>query len=227
MVQQAAAGSIGAGQQGPTDSNTDFEVVAFMIAQKLALLEIMIPVQVIAVHAGQGSPPAAPTVDVQLLVSQLDGAGNVSSSGQVSGLSCLRLQGGPWAIIVDPAVNDFGFIIGASRDTSNVVGSPGINPPGSLRKYSYSDAVYIGGILNAVPAAYIWLKSDGTLKLVTKDGVVVQSDGSGNLSITGNVNVTGSITATGEITRGFGGSDSVTLGQHTHPGNNLPPRPGT
>lgn len=226
---------VSAGQMFPDDWNDEFSVMIFVCRQLIAEMETMTPVQVSAVHAGSGTPPVAGTVDVQLLVSLLDGNLNATQQGIVYGLPYFRLQGGPWSIVCDPVANDFGFIVAASRDISNVVATPGVANPGSLRKHSFSDGIFIPAPLSsAVPAATLWLKGDGTFVLTSQDGVVLKSDGSGNLDVTattlnltGNLAVTGSITATAEITRGVGGSDSVTLGNHRHAGNNLAPTPGT
>lgn len=222
-------GSIGAGQQDPFDSNSEFTVAVFIVRQIMAELETSLPVQVTAVHAGAGSPPAAGTVDVQLLVSQIDGSGNVTQQGIVYGLPFFRLQGGPWAIICDPAVNDFGWIIAASRDVSAVVANPGIQNPGSYRKYRYSDGIYVGGALNAVPAATLWLKPDGTWVLTDKPGNVLQGTTSGiQMTPVGQgLMVTGNIAATGTITAGSGTGDQVGLETHKHASNNVPPTPGT
>ena len=180
MVDQTAtSSSIGAGQQEPIDSNSDFWVISFIIAQKIAELETMTPVQVVAVHPGTGSPPTAGTVDVQLLVSLLDGANNSSKPGIVYGVPYFRMQGGPWAIVIDPAVNDFGYILSAARDISAVKANPGIQVPGSLRKISFSDGIYVGGILNGTPAATLWLKPDGTWVWSDRPGNVIQSSESG------------------------------------------------
>lgn len=226
--QIASQGSLGAGQQDPFDSNSDIGVTLFLAKGIVNKMATQLPVQVIAVHAGSGSPPAAPTVDVQLLVSQLDGSNNAVKPGQVFGLSVYRQQGGPWAVICDPAVNDFGFILAAARDISNVVKTPGIQPPASNRTYSYSDAVYFGGAFNTVPSATVWLKSDGTFHLTTQDGVVIQSDGSGNLNATaGTMTLHGNLNVTGSVIGGFGGPDQVGLQTHGHPANNAPPTPGT
>jgi len=192
MTTQSTSSGIGAGQQVPEDANSEYTVAAFIVRQMMAELETMLPVQVMAAHPGQGTPPQAGTVDVQLLVSLLDGSGNSTQQGIVYGLPYFRLQGGKWAIICDPDVKDFGYIISASRDISNVVKSPGVANPASYRKYSFSDGIYIGGCLNAVPSNWVWCKSDGTL--------VIQ----------GNLEVTGAIIA------GSGGADSVTLQGHLH-----------
>lgn len=236
MVDQTAnQGSIGAGQQEPIDSNSEFWVISFIVKQMMAQLETMIPVQVSAVHAGQGSPPAAGTVDVQLLVSTIDGQGNATQPGIVYGLPYFRAQGGPWAIILDPGENDFGWIIGASRDISNVVKNPGIQVPGSSRKYSYSDGIYVGGCLNDVPAATLWLKSDGTWVLTDKPGNVLEGTNSGITATPvsgGFFNVNGTIKATGDVI-GNSGTSQVSLVNHltsgvtTGSGESGPPVPGT
>src|SRR5579863_4206007 len=105
MTQTAQSGSIGAGQQVPEDSNSDASVTIFICRQLIAQLETAIPVEVKAVHVGNGSPPAAGTVDLQLLVSLLDGSGNQVQQGIVYGVPFFRLQGGPWAVICDPAAD--------------------------------------------------------------------------------------------------------------------------
>ena len=237
MVDQtAASGSVGAGQQEPPDSNSDFAVISFMIAQKIAELEIMLPVQVAAVHPGSGSPPAAGTVDVQLLVSLLDGAGNAVQQGIVYGLPYFRLQGGPWAVVVDPAVNDFGYSVSASRDISSVKANPGVQNPGSLRKHSYADGVYMGGILNGAPAASLWLKPDGTWTLTDKPGNVLQGDGTGITATPAGgkpFTVKGDLNVTGKIIGDDGSGGQVSLLTHTHGGVTTgsgisgPPTPGS
>jgi hypothetical protein len=237
MVDQTAtSGSVGAGQQEPLDSNSDWYAISFMIAQKMAELEVMMPVQVVAVNPGSGSPPAAGTVDVQLLVSLLDGAGNAVQQGIVHGVPYFRLQGGAWAVVIDPAANDFGYVVSASRDITAVKAKPGIQNPGSLRKHSYSDGVYVGGILNAVPAGRVWLKPDGTWSLTDKPGNVLQGDANGITAtpISGKpFKVVGNLQVTGTIASGEGGGDQVSLQTHTHSGvqtgggSSGPPNPGT
>jgi hypothetical protein len=196
----------------------------------------MTPVQVTAVYPGQGSPPAAGTVDVQLLVSQLDGAGNATPSGTVSKLPYFRLQGGPWAIVIDPAKGDYGYIIAAARDISGVVKNPGVQNPGSLRKYSFSDGIYMGGCFNSVPAATLWLKGDGTWVLTDKPGNVLQGTASGITATPaggGAFVVKGNLQVSGTITGDNGAGDQVGLLTHTHSGVQTgggvsgPPTPGS
>jgi len=180
MTQTAQSGSIGAGQQVPEDSNSDASVTIFICRQLIAQLETAIPVEVKAVHVGNGSPPAAGTVDLQLLVSLLDGSGNQVQQGIVYGVPFFRLQGGPWAVICDPAAGDVGYLVAASRDISKLANGPTQQViPGSNRQYSYSDGIYIGGIFNNVPAATLWLKSDGTFAIHDQNGNQVVSSTTG------------------------------------------------
>ncbi len=240
--------SFGYGQLGPDDGAEELNAIAFVCRQLIERLDTMKLVQVQAVHPGSGSPPAAGTVDVLPLVSQIDGNGYPVKHGTVYGLPYFRMQGGPWAIVCDPAVNDYGYIVCADRDSSLVVKTPGQQNPGSRRRYNMADGVYVGGILNPVPAAWVWLKSDGTLQISDKQGNVLQTSSSG-FALTGNVmvtgtltatkletgedglTVTGNITATGSITAGQGGADQVGLQTHEHPtaatGSPSPPTPGT
>jgi len=215
-------GDTGAGQYDPSDANSSFTVTSFIVRQLLSLIDTMKVVQVTAVHPGSGTPPIAGTVDVQVLVAQLDGAGNAVPGGIVYGLPYFRLGGGKWGVVCDPAVDDIGLAICADRDISSLKGavaagkSPMVNP-GSYRSYDVADGVFLGGCLNGEPEAWLWLKADGTLNLTDAKGNVLQTSASG-FALTGNVAVTGSITATGDVTAGQGGADSVTLQNHLHGG---------
>lgn len=224
MTSQSDAGSTGVGQQQPSDSNSDFTALQFIIKQAMALVDTIKPCKVTAVHAGSGSPPVAGTVDVTLLLNLLDGAGNATSQGTVYGVPYFRLQGGAWAIVCDPAVGDIGFIACSDRDISSLksaasAGTAKAVNPGSQRRMNAADGIYLGGFLNKVPAATMWLNPDGTFQITDKQGNVLQSSADG-LTLTpagsGGLLVNGYIHATGEVVRGFGGGDSVTLGQHSH-----------
>lgn len=226
------------GQQTPYDRNSPVSEAVFMVRQLIARINTMKPVKVVAVKPGAGSPPVAGTVDVQLLVSQIDGNGNAikGSAGVLHGVPYLRLGGGAWAVVVDPAVGDVGLVICADRDISNVgptlkSGAAVPVTPGSFRQYSISDAVYVGGCLNPVaPAQYVWLKGDGTFVIADGKGNVLSTSSSG-FSLMGDLSVTGSITATKNVLAGgllpAPGVAQVGLATHKHTANNTPPTPGT
>ncbi|QPF81682.1 hypothetical protein IC762_17825 [Bradyrhizobium genosp. L] len=195
----ASAGSNGAGQQGPNDSAAGINEISFAVDRILARYDFMKPVKVIAVHLSDGTPPAPATVDVQPLVSQVDGNMNAVPEGTVYGIPCQRTQGGPWTIICDPAVGDFGYVISSDRDITKVKASPGVAPPGSQRRFSIADGVYVGGVLNKPGKAYLWLKGDGSLKFADAGGFVIESDGHGNATVTGNVLINGNLQLGGTI----------------------------
>ncbi len=156
--------------------------------------------------------------------------------GIVYGVPYFRMQGGPWAIVLDPAANDFGFIIAAARDITAVEANPGIQTPGSLRKYSYSDGIYVGGVFNAVPKGTLELKPDGSWTLTDGFGNVLQGDANGITATPASgkpFKVAGNLQVTGTIASGEGGGDQVSLQTHTHTGvqtgggTSGPPTPGS
>ncbi len=223
----ASSNSAGVGQQDPFSSIDDWAVITFIARQLIALLDTMKPCKVVSVHPGTGSPPIAGTVDVQLLISQIDGGGNVAKQGIVYGIPFTRLQGGVWSIVMDPAIGDFGWVCAADRDISALKSavaagqSPTNVNPGSNRKYHVSDSVYVGGAFNPkVTKAWAWFKTDGAFEIQDQAGNVLKSDATAGFIMTpvsgGGLLVNGFIYATGEVIRGSGGSDSVTLGNHTH-----------
>jgi hypothetical protein len=212
MTTQGSGSGTGAGFQTPFDSNSPFTVTCFIVQQLLAELDVMRPVQVTAVHPGAGGPPgAAGTVDVQLLVSSIDGSGNTTPAGKVSGLPYFRVQAGAWAIVADPVVGDYGFLIAASQDISHLVAAltagrsvqAGSVTPGSWRRMSVADGIYVGGCLNKAPTQYLWLKPDGT---------AVLKDGKGNTITTsaGGVNITDCNTPANQIQMTAGQINLVT-----------------
>lgn len=214
-------GNIGYGQQTPADANSDYNVIAFMVRQMMSRLATMMPVQVVAVHGGAGALAAAGTVDVQPLVTMLDGNGHAMNHGVLAQCSYFRLQGGANAIILDPVVGDIGFAVFAMRDISSVTAVKGIANPGSGRQYDMADGIYVGGVLNGVPTQYIAFTAEGieiTAATITLNGAIVfngtVSNTSGTLNL-GNNN----ITTTGAISGGAIASNGHNVGStHIHSG---------
>lgn len=233
----ANSGSTGAGQADPFDANSDFSVISFIVRQMVAGLDTMKLVKVVKVTEGGGAVAAAGTVDVQLLVNQIDGSGNATPNGVVYGIPWYRLQGGKNAIILDPKVDDVGYVDVSDRDISNVKAKRGQANPGSFRKYNVSDGVYVGGVLNDTPEQWIRF-TDDTIEVGDKTGNVVKLSSAGieltpsgvlpvkvngNLIVTGNFQLGGllkavdgtgyasNIVTTGEVTAG-----SIGLKTHHH-----------
>lgn len=237
----SSSGSVGAGQYVPEDGNSDFMVMTFIIRRMMAKLDTMKLVQVVAVHGGgEAAPP--PTVDVQLLVKQIDGSGNATPHGVVYGIPAWRAQGGDNAIVLDPKKGDIGYVDCSDRDISNLKaaaakGSSGQVNPGSNRRYNIADGVYVGGALNKKPVQYV-LFTDDTIKVVDKTGNVVLLSSAGitltpsgalpvkvvgNLIVTGNLQLGGTIQAQpggiyggNIVTTGSITANGVGLATHTH-----------
>src|SRR6185312_7579436 len=65
------------------------------------------------------------------------------------------------AIILDPQVGDIGIAIFADHDISSVAANKAQANPGSWRRFSMADALYVGGLLNGVPGQYVQFSSAG------------------------------------------------------------------
>lgn len=197
------------GQATPFTSNTEFGIISFIVRQMIAQMDTMKLVKVTKVTGGGGAIAAAGTVDVQLLVSQVDGQGNAFKHGVVSGIPWWRLSGGTSAIIVDPAVGDIGYVIVSDRDISSVktAAAAGKDPqgaPGSFRKNSISDGVYVGSVLTKdAPTQYLAFTADG-IKITDKSGNVIEMAAAGititpapgmPVTVNGQLVVTGILTA--------------------------------
>jgi hypothetical protein len=222
--------TFGYGFMFPNDQLGAFNPVAFIISQMLARVRTVTLGKVIGV-TNSGTIIPAGTVDVNPLVSMVDGRGNAVPHGVVYKLPYFRLQSGANAIIMDPAVGDIGIMLICDRDVSSVEASQAAAPPPSMRMFSFSDGLFIGGVLGTVePTQYL---------AFTAAGIVV----GGNLIVNGNLQLSGSIEAvaggpyagdiktSGNVTAGFGGADQVGLQTHEHPtaasGSPSPPTPGT
>lgn len=202
-------------------------------------------VRVMACTNAGGVVPVG-TVDVQLLVDQVTGDGETVPHGTVFKAPYSRLQGGANAIILDPEPGDIGVCVFASRDISAVKSDPNAArnrqpvagaPPGSKRTYSLSDALYVGGVLNAVPTQFVQFNADGirvvsptlvrveapSIDLVATEevnviapqinlqGNVAQTDG--NVTMSGTLDVQGNIATPAEVTAG-----NIGLKTHKHGG---------
>lgn len=224
----------GYGQQDPNSSSDQFNAIAFLVRQMIGRLSTMKPVKVLKVTADAPSAlgPAG-TVDVLPLVMQVDGGGNTQPHGTVYGLPYFRLAAGSCAIIMDPKVDDVGFVVCADRDISAFKQNKEQSPPGSARMFDLADGVYVGSILAAEPERYVLL-SDDSIKLADGSTTVeVKADGvyvTGNLIVDGGVQLSGAFTAvgggtyqgalqtTGDVVGGVGTGNQISLRTHRHGG---------
>jgi hypothetical protein len=214
----------GFGQQDPADSVGPFNPFAFAIVQALARVATIKIVQIMAVDTN------AHTVDVQIAVNQLDGQNNATPHGTIFGIPYAWAMGGKNAFMVDPAADDMGVMVVNDRDISAVKNTKAIANPGSLRKFSPSDGVYLFGIpgLNGT-APEQWIKwTDDGINITAAHGNTLTSDASGwkfvgnvimqnNLQLAGSIQdangneYAGDIKTSGDLVAG-----SISVKQHHH-----------
>ena len=157
----------------PQTNTGQWNVTNFQIQQSLAKMQTSIPVLVVAC-TNDGGVSQVGFVDVVPMVNQVDAAGNPIRHTTIFNVPYSRIQGGQNAIIIDPAIGDIGIALFASRDISKIKNTRQSGNPGSARQFSFSDAMYVGGMLNGAPTQYIQFSSDGiVINSPTKTQMVV------------------------------------------------------
>lgn len=161
MVSQSSNNnSIPGGQQRPNSTWGEFNNMSFLVQQALAKMQTATLVRIEScTNNGELSPVGF--VDVTPLVNQLDGNGNPTPHVTIYNIPYFRLQGGANAIIIDPVPGDIGVCVFASRDISKVKSTKKQANPGSYRQYSFSDGMYLGGMLNGIPTQYVQFNAAG------------------------------------------------------------------
>lgn len=159
--------------QRPETDTSDFNAQTFLIWSVLNRVRTCSLVKVLAVTNNGGVSPVG-FVDLQPLVNQLDGAGNSEPHAPVFDCPYFRLQGGSNAVIIDPQIGDIGIAVFADRDISSATANKGEANPGSKRKFSMADGLYLGGVLNGVPTQYVQFSTAG-IKLHSPSAIVLEA----------------------------------------------------
>lgn len=209
------------GQQGLSDNATEFNKHAFQIWQVLARVRTAIPVEIVAVHVDDDGLAPVGFVDAVPLVNQMDGAGQTFPHGTVFNLPYVRVQGGKNAVICDPEVGDVGLAVICDRDISSVKANKKAANPGSRRRFSLADGVYIGGILNGTPEQHIRFTTTG-ISISDKNGNSLVMGDTGNI-LTGDLYATSALEVDDTITvHGAGNFDhDVVAGGAVNAGTHL------
>lgn len=137
-------------------------------------------IELVKVQAVRGTAPNI-VVDAIPLVTRTDQSGAMIHNSTIFNIPVFRLQRGTSAIIMNPVVGDIGMIAICDRDTTLVRANRKESVPGSGRMHSKSDALYLGGFLNAQPTEYVEftssginIKSPGTVNI---NGLKILADG--------------------------------------------------
>lgn len=206
----------GSPYQQPTSAANDWMAQLFVFNQLLAGKATAALVKVLACTNAGGLVPAG-TVDVQMLVNQVDGNGEAPTPhGPMYKLPYSRLQGGTFAAIIDPVAGDIGLAVFCSRDSSAAVAVRGLANPGSDDVMGFNSGMYFGGFLNATPTSYLIYTPGVGVKIVDPVAVTIQAPTvtvqaataivnattkaqvtSPDIELVGNTVVTGSLTVTG------------------------------
>jgi phage baseplate assembly protein gpV len=160
MASQSLDKEVPVGQRQPSSTAGEFNNSAYLVQQMLSKLQTATLVRVDACTNSGGLSPVG-FVDITPLVNQVDGQGSPTPHVTIYNVPYFRMQGGKNAIICDPEPGDIGMACFASRDISKVKSTKKGANPGSLRRYSFSDALYVGGMLNAVPSQYVQFSASG------------------------------------------------------------------
>jgi len=203
-----------------SDAASEVGRINYLLQAALSGLRVAMPVKVVSVTNSGGLSPIG-QVDVQPLVSAVDGAGKAWPHGIIHNVPYMRIQGGSNGIILDPVVGDIGIASVCDRDISTVKNAKKVSAPGSNRKNDMSDMVYLMTIIGAAPTQYVQFSSSGiTIYSPTKVTISAPTiESTATWSHTGDVNITGNFEATG--TGSFGGNvtgNGVGLNTHHHTG---------
>ena len=191
------------------DYSSEIGRLQFVINNALAGIRTAIPVKVIAVSNAGGLSPVG-TVNVQPLVSSVDGSGNLWPHGIIYNVPYMRVQGGANGIILDPAIGDVGIATVCDRDISTVKNTGKVSAPGSLRKHDMSDMIYIQTIIGATPTQYVQFNSTG-ITITSPTTVTINAT---DIKINGKLTVVGDIETTGTLKNNTKNVGST----HTHSG---------
>lgn len=160
------------GQNTPTSDTTEFNAREFHIKQLLQAMNIATIVRV-EKNTVNGDVGPVGMMDVTPMVHMVDGVMQKSEHGQIKKIAYARMQAGNKAIIMDPKPGDLGLVVFADRDTSVVRKTRKASLPGSRRRNSMADGVWVMSLLGDKPESYIQFMDDGSIAISPDAGHTV------------------------------------------------------
>ncbi len=122
-----------------------------------------------------GGVDAAPTVDVQPLINQVDGLGSPTNHAPIYGLPVSRVHSGSGAIISDPVAGDDYILSIPDRDISKYLNSGQQSSPDSKRRGSLSDGILHHAVRSPKPTQYLFFKPAGGYVLADSAGGTIET----------------------------------------------------
>lgn len=193
------------GNAGRQTGTSEINRLQFVISQ---MMNRNVTATIVLVKAVNGD-----TVDVQPMVAQLEGGGKTRPHGTINNLPVWRLQGGGNAVIIDPVAGDIGLAIFCHSDISSVKKSKAPGPPGSRRRFDWSDGIYLGGLLNSPATQFVRIDDEGVT--ITSTGTVTINTGGSDVTIDAGG---GTVTIPGELAVDSLTVDGNPYDQHKHLG---------
>lgn len=209
-----------ADQRKPTPYNSPFEVQyhegraqEWTIIKLIREIHTATPVRVLAVRPVSDR---VGFVDVIPLIEDTDTNDAVIEQAPIYNVPYLRMQGGPSAVILDPAVDDIGLAVFAERNASALATTLQAGPAATKRAYSSADGFYFGGFLNGAPTQWVKFLAGGA-------GIDIHTPGDLTLSAAGAITLSSGGATTVNAPGGFVVNANMTLngtmsGTHTGPG---------
>lgn len=173
MASPSSADNVPGGQQRPGVNQGEYNRILFAVQQALSKMQTATLVRIESCTNSGGLSPVG-LVDVTPMVNQLDNLGNPTPHVTIYNVPYFRLQGGANAVIIDPEPGDIGLCCFASRDISKIKSTKKQGNPGSLRQYSFSDGLYVGGMLNGTPSQYVQFSAAG-IKMHSPTAIVLEA----------------------------------------------------
>lgn len=157
----------------PETDNNEYNALTFMIRNLISGVNVAMPVQVVSANITGGITVPFNTVSVKPLVNMIDGSGRSISHTTIFNIPVLRFGGAQGAFVYYPTAGDIGLAVFCDRDISSVKASRKQAQPGSLRRFSFSDGVYIGSLFSNAPSSWSVMDEFG---LLVSPKVSVQGD---------------------------------------------------
>ena len=144
----------------PQDTSSEANAQQFLMQQFLMGKAFISLALVLDVKASEDDEDDV-FLSVKPLVEGFSGGGDLISNSPIHGVPVWRLQRGASAVIMTPVAGDIGLIAMCDRDITPIKKTRQAALPGSNRTHSYSDAIYLGGVLNGKPSQYVKFSNDG------------------------------------------------------------------
>jgi len=186
------------GQLDPGQDGGQYGAQVFLVQQLLARCNTVELVKVIACRP-IGVPVADPllmsgVVDIKMMVNMMNGDNEPIEHGTLYNVPYFRIQAGGNAIKIDPKLGDIGIAVFCARDISTVKTTKVVSNPGSWGRFSVSDGIYLGGVLNdLVPIVQAISFSDTAIDI----SALVLNIVAPEVNITGAVAISGSLRVNG------------------------------